>query len=254
MNRLFVSGGQGIGASASASVLLINIQDWSPFSPKDWIKLNWSFIFDGTHISVLWWKQSHLSQEPGPLVQKTFKFQEQKAQYSLEGCLDWWWGGLLLPPHLDFWMHVSYVLGLLNHGKAVAPKYMLHLEKQCPSPLLVSFFLSFFFFYYFLNWNIITFQCCVSFYCIISWISHMNTYILSLLSLPPTPSHSTHLGHQRAVSWAPCAYSSFPLASYLTHGSIYICQCHSQFILPSPSPSVSTSLFSISVLLFLPWK
>ena len=128
--------------------------------------------------------------------------------------------------------------------------------KTMPQPLagiFLSFFF-FFFFYYFLNWNIITFQCCVSFYCIISWISQMNTYILSLLSLPPTPSHSTHLGHQRAVSWAPCAYSSFPLASYLTHGSIYICQCHSQFILPSPSPSVSTSLFSISVLLFLPWK
>ena len=30
MSRLFMSGGQSIGASASASVLPVNIQDWSP--------------------------------------------------------------------------------------------------------------------------------------------------------------------------------------------------------------------------------
>ena len=43
MSQLFSSGGQCIGASASASVLLINIQDWfplgltvwSPYSPRD---------------------------------------------------------------------------------------------------------------------------------------------------------------------------------------------------------------------------
>ena len=42
MSQLFASGGQSIGASASASVLLMNIQDlfplglvWSPCSPRD---------------------------------------------------------------------------------------------------------------------------------------------------------------------------------------------------------------------------
>ena len=33
--QLFTSGGQRIGASASASVLPVNIQDWSPRSPRD---------------------------------------------------------------------------------------------------------------------------------------------------------------------------------------------------------------------------
>ena len=40
MNQLFTSGGQSIGVSASASVLLMNTQDWSPLgwtpcSPRD---------------------------------------------------------------------------------------------------------------------------------------------------------------------------------------------------------------------------
>jgi len=35
-------------------------------------------------------------------------------------------------------------------------------------------------------------------------------------SLCPYP---TLLGHQRALSWAPCAIQSFPLAIYFTHGS-----------------------------------
>ena len=39
MNWLFTSGAQSIGASASASVLLMNIQDWSPFGWTGWISL-----------------------------------------------------------------------------------------------------------------------------------------------------------------------------------------------------------------------
>ena len=39
MSQLFPSGGQSIGASASASVLPMNIQDWFPFGWTGWISL-----------------------------------------------------------------------------------------------------------------------------------------------------------------------------------------------------------------------
>ena len=39
MSQLFTSGGQSIGGSASASVLPINIQDWSPLGGTGWISL-----------------------------------------------------------------------------------------------------------------------------------------------------------------------------------------------------------------------
>ena len=37
MSQLFASGGQGIGVSASTSVLPMNIQDWSPLGWTGWI-------------------------------------------------------------------------------------------------------------------------------------------------------------------------------------------------------------------------
>ena len=39
MSYFFASGGQSIGVSASASVLLMNIQDWSPLGWTGWISL-----------------------------------------------------------------------------------------------------------------------------------------------------------------------------------------------------------------------
>ena len=39
MSQFFASGGQSIGASASASVLLMNIQDWFPLGWTSWISL-----------------------------------------------------------------------------------------------------------------------------------------------------------------------------------------------------------------------
>ena len=39
MSQLFASGGQSIGVSASASVLPMNTQDWSPLGSTDWISL-----------------------------------------------------------------------------------------------------------------------------------------------------------------------------------------------------------------------
>ena len=42
---LFASGGQGIGASASASVLLMNIQNWFPLGWTGWISLKSKGLF-----------------------------------------------------------------------------------------------------------------------------------------------------------------------------------------------------------------
>ena len=39
MSQLFTSGGKSTGVSASASVLPMNIQDWSPLGWTDWISL-----------------------------------------------------------------------------------------------------------------------------------------------------------------------------------------------------------------------
>ena len=70
-------------------------------------------------------------------------------------------------------------------------------------------------------------------------------YPLSLLSLPrcfyPTP-----LSYHRAPGWAPCVTWQLPLASYLIFDSIYMSMLLSQFVPPSSSLAVPTSLFSMS--------
>ena len=76
----------------------------------------------------------------------------------------------------------------------------------------------------------------------------MHTYIPSLLNLPPNP-HTTE--YQAKL---PVLYSSFPLALYFKHGSVNISTLLSQFVPPSPSPTVSTSPFSVSPSLLLPCK
>ena len=67
------------------------------------------------------------------------------------------------------------------------------------------------------------------------------------------PFHQ-HLGHHRAPSWAPCALQQVPLAICFTHGGVFMANLTSQFIPPSPSPTVSTCPFSTSLSLFLPYR
>ena len=53
MSQLFASGGQSIGVSASASVLPMNVQDWSPLGWTGWISLlskGLSRIFSNTTV------------------------------------------------------------------------------------------------------------------------------------------------------------------------------------------------------------
>ena len=52
MSQFFTSGGQNIGVSASASVLPVNIQDWSPLGWTGWISLQskgLSIVFSVRH-------------------------------------------------------------------------------------------------------------------------------------------------------------------------------------------------------------
>ena len=59
MSQFFASGGQSIGVSASASVLLMNIQDWFPLGWTGWISLQskgFSRVFHhhSSKASILW--------------------------------------------------------------------------------------------------------------------------------------------------------------------------------------------------------
>ena len=58
MSQLFASCGQSTGDSASASVLPINTQDWSPLGWTDWISLQskgLSRVFPNTTVQCLGW-------------------------------------------------------------------------------------------------------------------------------------------------------------------------------------------------------
>ena len=64
MSQLFVSGGQSIGVSASASVLPVNIQDWFPLGWTGWI----SVAVQGALKSLL----QHHSSKPSNLWHSAF--------------------------------------------------------------------------------------------------------------------------------------------------------------------------------------
>ena len=57
MSQFFTSGGQSIGASALASVLPVNIQDWFPLGWTSWISLQskgLSRVFSNTTVNCLY--------------------------------------------------------------------------------------------------------------------------------------------------------------------------------------------------------
>ena len=79
MSRLFTSGGQSVGASASSSVLPMNIQDWFPLGLTGWISLlskGFSRVFSNTAVQKLQffgaqfslWFNSHISHLEGQLA------------------------------------------------------------------------------------------------------------------------------------------------------------------------------------------
>ena len=71
----------------------------------------------------------------------------------------------------------------------------------------------------------------------------------SLPSPDPAP-----LGHHRDPPGLLVLYSNFLPAICLTRGSVYMSRLLFPFVLPSPSPTASTGLLSISVSPLLPYK
>ena len=66
MSQLFASGGQSIGVSASASVLPMNTQDWSPLGWTGWISLQskgLSTVFSNTTVQKHQFFSAHLSSQ-----------------------------------------------------------------------------------------------------------------------------------------------------------------------------------------------
>ena len=64
ISQLFASGGQSIGVSGSTSVLLMNIQDWSPLRWTGWISLlskGLSIVFSNTTVEKHQFFSSQLS-------------------------------------------------------------------------------------------------------------------------------------------------------------------------------------------------
>ena len=74
MSHFFASGGQSIGVSASASVLPMNIQEWSPLEWTGWISLQskgLSRVFSNTHsskASILWHSAFFITQLSCPYM------------------------------------------------------------------------------------------------------------------------------------------------------------------------------------------
>ena len=73
------------------------------------------------------------------------------------------------------------------------------------------------------------------------------------MNLPPTPPTILSLSvDSRVLGGAPRVYSSSPLASYFTHGGVYMSTLLSQFVPPNPDPASFLLLLqqSPSLLLF----
>ena len=104
---------------------------------------------------------------------------------------------------------------------------------------------------FFFYWKIAALQC-VDFCHTSTWINHRYTYVPSLLTLPPTaPASIPHsrLSTEHQVELL-CYIANSHWLSIL-HMVIYASVLLPQFIPPSPFPTVSTSLLSMSAALLL---
>ena len=104
----------------------------------------------------------------------------------------------------------------------------------------------------FLNWRIVALPYCVGFCHVLTWISHRYIYRLPLepLShLPPIITIAEHLIRALCI-----IQQNFHWLSNFAYGNVYVSVLLSQFIPLSPSPTVSTSLFSMSTSPLLPCR
>ena len=89
-------------------------------------------------------------------------------------------------------------------------------------------------------------QYCDGFCRTLIWISHRHTRVPSLLNPPPISPHLSRLSQSTGFGF-PVSYIRIPLAICLAYANVYVSILFSQSIPPSPSPTVSWSLFFMSV-------
>ena len=106
------------------------------------------------------------------------------------------------------------------------------------------------------HWRIIALRHCVCFCHTTTWIRHkyVYIYIYPLLLEPPSHFilHPTPLDCHSAPCQAPFVIQQLSTSYLFYICTVYVSILFSQFVSPSSSHIVSTSLFSISAVLFLP--
>ena len=97
MSQLFISGGQSIGVSASASVFPMNTRDWSPLGWTSWISLQ-SKGLSRVFFNTLFWKHQFFSVKPTSAGSS--KKQESSRKTSASALLT-------IPKSLTVWITIN---------------------------------------------------------------------------------------------------------------------------------------------------
>ena len=172
MSQHFPSGCQSIGVSASASVLPMNTQDWSPLGWTGWVlqSKGLSRVFCNTTVQKHQFFGTQLSSPPNSHIHT------------------WWL------EKMDFVGNVSAFYFLFNF-------------LVCMKSFILFFYVSFFL----ISWRLITLQYCSEFCHTLKWISHGFTCVPHpdppshlplhpiLVGLPSAPGPSACLMHS---TWA----------------------------------------------------
>ena len=141
-----------------------------------------------------------------------------------------------LPKGLSMHAYLLWLEPILNKAQK-----MMHLNINS---IHVTFF---FIIFKNFNWKIIALQYCVAFSHISTWINHRYTYVLCPLKLPSTSYPILHLSVvTEHWIWAPCVIQHIPTVYLFAYSNVYVSMLFFQFISPSPSPTVSSSLLSMS--------
>ena len=142
---------------------------------------------------------------------------------------------------------VLYTNPIWRRKTVEAVIYFLMIRKGKESTFLTVSCLEYNFF-----WRIIALQYYVGFCHASTWISHRYTYVPSLLNPPPI-SHPSKVVTEHWVE-LPVSHKKSPLAIYLKYSFVHVSILFNQFVLPSPSLTVSTSLFTVSASRLFSWK